>query len=146
MPLMHSDLCSCRSVHGPVLCHPWLLVCGPICQGQSQADTQPCPTHRHHSEDCVDHTSSNGGIDRLCDASSFKNPCRIIEHLEREEKVGHSHDSTFESMSLILCLTACMPRGEFLSSTPCYETACFQSRGIHLVQGWSVSPGCMWRK
>lgn len=43
-------------------------------------------TYRHHSEDGVDHTCTDSGVDRLLDTRIFEDSCRVVEHL-MEQKV-----------------------------------------------------------
>lgn len=87
-----------RPLPSPTLCLS-LATCLQSHLPKAQADKlpltiRPRSTYRDNSEDGVHHTSSNSGIHRLCDTSSFKNPRRIIEYLGRKAEVGHSHDSS----------------------------------------------------
>ena len=41
-------------------------------------------TYRDDSEHSVDHASSDGGVDGLSHASSFKYSCGIVEHLKEK--------------------------------------------------------------
>lgn len=96
-------------------------------------------THRHHSESCVNYTSSNGGIDRLLNSSLLKDASGVVEDLksttttetERENfpssfsLVSVSFLQSLSAQSLAWTLTALMPDS-------CWESC--RTRAI--TRGW----------
>lgn len=44
------------------------------------------PTYRNYSEDGINHTRSNGGVDWLLDTCILEDSCWVIEHLDRNRR------------------------------------------------------------
>lgn len=44
-------------------------------------------TYRNHGEDGVDHSCSNGRVDRLGDTCSLKDPSRVVKHLTKKTQL-----------------------------------------------------------
>lgn len=57
-----------------------------MCSKNCPPPARPCklpkhPTYRNDSEDGINHTRANGGVDWLLDARIFEDACWVIEHL-----------------------------------------------------------------